>query len=152
MRPVSAQALVAIARADAWERLQDLMLARHYVPGVTDIEITTPNRTGVGASRKVFVKGRPPIDETVIAWEEGHGFTIRLHHGDKPPSPFSQAQFVYRLDDAPDGRTRVTTTLAYELPRGALGRLLDALLMRHISAHMVRTIARNMKQLYETSA
>jgi ribosome-associated toxin RatA of RatAB toxin-antitoxin module len=151
MRPVSAKAQVAVSRSEAWEKLQDLMLAKRYVPGVTDIEITTRNKAGLGASRKVFVKGRPPIDETVIAWEDGHGFTVRLHRGDQPASPFRQAQFVYRLDDAPGATTMVTTTLAYELPWGVLGQLLDAALMRHVAAQMVKAIVQGLKHVYESA-
>lgn len=152
MRAVPAEAIVNISRAAAWERLRDLTLARQYVPGVTDIEITTANRTGVDASRKVFVKGRPPVDETVVDWWEGHGFTVRLHKGDEPPSPFTEAQFVYRLEDAPGGRTRVTTTLRYAMPPGVLGRLFDALLMRHAAAYTVRAISRGLKRVYEEAA
>ncbi len=151
MRSVSAQALLAIPRPQAWQKLQDLMLAEAYVPGVTGIEITTPNRTGLGASRKVTVKGRPPIDETVVRWVEGHGFTVKLHHGEEPASPFRQAQFTYWLDDTPEGLTRVMTTLSYELPWGFAGRLFDAMLMRFISAKMVKTISRNLKQVYEAA-
>jgi hypothetical protein len=146
----AAEVELAMPRAQAWAKLRDLMLSQDYVPGVERIEITTRQREGVGASRRVFCKGRPPVDETVVLWDEGHGFTVRLHKGDEPPAPFKQAQFVYRLDDAPDGRTRVTTTLAYELPFGVLGRLLDALLMRRVSQAMVKAIASGLKQVYET--
>jgi hypothetical protein len=150
MARVSAEAQLAMPRAEAWARMRDLLLAQKYVPGVERIEITTPRREGVGASRKVFCKGRPPVDETVTLWEEGHGFTVRLHHGDKPPSPFRQAQFVYRLDDAPGGGTRASTTLIYDLPLGPVGKLLDALLLRRVSQATVEAIARGLKQVYET--
>ena len=150
MRHISAETNLVMPRSEAWAKLQDLLLAQHYVPGVTHIEITTPNRTGVGASRKVFCKRRAPIDETVIEWEDGHGFTVKLHNGDKPPVPFKEAQFVYRLHDVPGGQTRVTTTMIYGLPAGALGRLLDGLLMRRIVAHTVSSIARGLKQVYES--
>jgi hypothetical protein len=151
MRSVSAEALLSVPLFQAWEKLQDLTLAKAYVPGVTDIEITTPNRTGLGASRKVAVKGRPALDETVVQWEEGHGFTVELHQGDKPASPFRQARFTYWLNEAPEGLTRVTTTLSYDLPLGIVGRMFDALLMRFISANMVKTISRNLKKVYEAA-
>ena len=150
MGQVSAEAQLAMTRTDAWAKMQDLMLAKYYVPGVLRIEITTPQQQRVGASRRVFCKGRPPIDETVIAWEDGHGFTVKLHHGDKPPAPFRQAQFIYRLDDAPDGQTRATMSLVYELPYGALGVLMDAVLMRPLGRRTVNAIARGLKQVYET--
>jgi hypothetical protein len=152
MTIVSAEATLAMPRADAWAKLRDLKLAQRYVPGVTGIEITTPQDEGVGASRKIFCEGRPPLDETVVEWEDGHGFTVRLHQGDNPASPFKSGSFLYRLDDAPDGQTRIITTMIYELPFGVLGRLLDGLLMRRVTRRMVNTIARNLKQVYEADA
>ena len=139
-------------RSAAWTRLEDLTLAERYVPGVTRIEISTPQDRGIGASRKVFTEKRPPFDETVTEWIEGHGFTVKVHDGDKPSPPFREFHFRYRLDDAPDGRTRITTTMIYELPWGVLGRLLDILVMRRVTTGMVGTIVANMKQVYEADA
>jgi len=150
MNQISATAQLAMPRAEAWAKLRDLKLGQYYVPRVTRIEITTPQREGVGASRRAFCKGRPPVDETVVLWEEGRGFTVKLHNGDKPPAPFKQAQFTYWLDDAPGGQTRISTTIAYEMPFGIVGRLLDALLLRRLMRTTVNTIARGLKQFYET--
>lgn len=149
MAIVSAESILAMPRLHAWAKLTDLTLAKEYVPGVTDIQITTPECHGVGASRKVFCKGRPPLDETIVDWEEGHGFTVRLHQGDKPSPPFKSARFIYRLDDAPQGQTRVTTSMIYELPSGVRWRLLDALIMRRATKRTVQTISRNLKRVYE---
>lgn len=149
MTTVSAEILIDMPKSAAWSRLEDLRLAQRYVPGVTRIEITTPQDRGLGASRKVFTEKRPPLDETVTEWVEGHGFTVRVHDGDKPSPPFRQFHFRYWLDDAADGRTRITTTMIYELPGGIAGRVLDALVMRRAMARMAGRITRNMKQVYE---
>lgn len=152
MTTVSAEAVIDMPRSAAWARLADLRLAARYVPGVTRIEITTPQDRGLGASRKVFTEKRGSLDETVIEWVEGHGFTVKVHDGDRPSPPFRDFCFRYRLDDAAAGRTRITTTMLYELPWGILGRVLDAMVMRRTMARMAGTIARNMKQIYEEDA
>lgn len=152
MTEISAEAVLAMGRAEAWQRLRDFTQAQYYVPGVTGLEITTPEREGPGASRRVYCKGRKPVDETVVRWEEGRGFTVRLHHGDKPNAPFKHAEFTYWLDDAPDGHTRIRTTMSYEPSFGIFGRVLDRLLLRRAVSSTVQAIVRGLKQLYETGA
>lgn len=152
MTTASAEALIDLPRSAAWAKLADLTLAERYVPGVTRIEIVTPHDRGIGACRKVYTEKRPPFDETVAEWIEGHGFTVRVHDGDKPSPPFRDFRFRYRLDDAPGGKTRITTTMIYELPWGLLGRVLDAVVMRRIMGRMAQTIADNMKRVYEADA
>jgi hypothetical protein len=152
MNQISAETQLAMPRAEAWAKLRDLTLAQYYVPGVMRIEITTTQREGVGASRRAYCKGRPPVDETVILWEDGWGYTIKLHNGHKPPTPFKQAQFTYWLDDAPGGETRMRATMSYEPPFGILGRLMNALLLRHLLPATLNSIGRGLKQVYETGA
>jgi len=149
---VSSHADLAMPRAEAWGRLRNLTLASRYVPGVTGIEITTPQTEGVGASRKVYSKGKPLLDETVVDWQDGQGFTVRLHKGDEPPAPFRQAQFTYRLEDTPDGQCRMVTTMAYEVPPGLAWRMLDGLVMRHVVMSTVRKIARRLQGVYNAPA
>lgn len=152
MTTTSAEALIDLPRSAAWAKLEDLMLAERYVPGVTRIEIVTPHDRGIGACRKVYTEKRPPFDETVVEWIEGYGFTVRVHDGDKPSPPFRAFRFRYRLDDAPGGKTRFTATMIYELPWGVLGRVLDAVVMRRIVGRMAQTIAHNVKRVYESDA
>ena len=51
----------------AWERMRDLTLATDYVPGLTNTVITTEQKEGVGASRRVVSRQAGPMDETVAA-------------------------------------------------------------------------------------
>lgn len=150
MRCVSAQTPLAMSREQAWYKMQDFLLAKYYVPGVLDITITTEATGGVGASRRVFCKGRPPVDETVISWDEGEGFTVRLHKGQESPSPFAEATFTYRLRDAEDGACLAQVELCYRLPDSWWSGIMDGLLMRHVVAHTVRSIAKGLRQVYET--
>jgi hypothetical protein len=150
MGEVTFDMIIAMPRAEVWEKLRDLRSARHYVPGVTAIELNTSQREGVGASRKVFMGNRAPVDETAIVWEDQRGYTLKIHNGDKPPSPFQRATFQYALDDAPGEQTRVRGTFAYEMAPGLFGRMLEALVLRRALARSNAAVAANMKKFYET--
>ena len=150
MGEVSGEAVIAMSRVEVWARLRDLRMARHYVPGVTAIEFSTAQREGVGASRKVFMKGRAPVDETAIAWEDGCGFTVKIHDGDKAAAPFKWATFQYLIEDAPGGQTRFRGTFAYEMAYGLLGRMLDVLVVRPALRRTQAVLGPNMKKFYET--
>jgi hypothetical protein len=141
---------IALPRATIWEGLRDLTRAPFYVPGLTGVEITTAAREGVGASRRVFQKNGKPLDETVIEWDEGYGFKLRLHNGDKPLGPFAEAWFDYRLADAPDGGVLFRPALGYAMPWGPLGAMLDRLMINRFARGNTRKVAENFKRHYET--
>ena len=122
-----------LPRAKVWEGLRDLTRAPRYVPNLTGVEILTEQTEGVGASRRVFQKNGKPLDETVEEWEDGYGFKLRLHNGDKPPAPFPEAWFDYRIADAPDGGTFFRPALIYGVPAGIFGKLMNALPIRRFS-------------------
>jgi carbon monoxide dehydrogenase subunit G len=150
MSEVKFEAVIALPRSEVWERLRDLRTARHYVPGVSAIEMNTSQREGIGASRKVFMKGREPVDETAVVWEDGAGFTLKIHNGDKAPAPFKWATYRYLIEDAPNGQTRVRGTFAYEMAGGVFGRILEVLVIKRALERSNAAVAANMKAFYET--
>lgn len=150
MGQVSVGTVVAKPRAQVWAQLRDLRMARHYVAGVTSIDFNPGPREGVGASRKVFMQKRAPVDETVIAWEDGVGYTLNLHNGDQPPRPFRWARFEYRMEDAPDGQTLIRGIFSYRMAGGVFGRILEALAVRSALQRSQAALGVNMKKFYET--
>jgi len=148
-KEVSAMEIIDLPRTEAWEKLRDISRAHHYVPGIIDTEIVSDNAEGVGASRYVYRKPGNYIQETVEEWTEGEGFRIRLHKGDKPAAPFRSAWFRYRLDNETRDRTRLTTTMYFELPWGPLGKLLETLLVGLV-AKTVADVALSLKLYYES--
>lgn len=148
LHEVSARATINMSREQAWEKLQDLSLAHNYVPGLISCTITTEKKTGVGASR-VVVNKFMRMDETVVEWNEGNGFRIRLHKGDKPASPFAEAYFTYKLSDAGEGKTTLTTQMNYRLPWGGFGRVLNRVLFGGIVKGQIRDVGLSMKYFYE---
>ncbi len=148
---VSSRVVMNVPRAEAWQKLRDYSLAHHYVPGLVKTEITTEHREGVGASRKVYQSETRYIDETITDWEEGRGYTLRLHRGDNgAPFPFEEAAFRYHLDDAGNEMTALTTTLMFSMRFGAIGRLLKNRLLSPVFKSTIRDVAISQKDFYET--
>jgi hypothetical protein len=146
---VTAQAIIGLPREQAWEKLCDISLAHHYVPGLVRTDVVTERREGVGASRYVYRNAKSYIQETVTEWQEGEGFRIRLHKGDKPAAPFREAWFRYHLADAGDDRTLFTASMDFSLPWGALGRWLERRLAGLVQS-TIADVALSMKLYYET--
>lgn len=151
MTDVTFEFILDQPRAEVWARLEDLLTARHYVPGVKDIQYNTERHQGVGASRKVLMEKGSPIDETVAVWSEGYGYTLTLHLGDRgAPPPFRQAAFIYGLKDVTERETRVTGILRFEMRWGVLGWLLGRLLTP-VMRKRQQEIGARMQRYYETS-
>ena len=145
----TASIVIDLPRQRAWEKLRNISLAHHYVPGIVRTEVVSEQTEGVGASRYVYRSARAWIQETVEEWDEGEGFLIRLHKGDKPAPPFRAAWFRYAFSDEGTDQTRFTATLIYELPWGALGRWLERKLSGFVQGTL-RDITCSMKLYYET--
>jgi ligand-binding SRPBCC domain-containing protein len=149
MNEVAAELLVDIRPEDAWERLRDLGKAHLYVPGIIDTKITTEQTEGVGASRQVFSKPRPPMDETVVAWEEGKAIELKLHFGDNDAQgPFAQSFFRYSIE-AQGEKTLVRNSMRYTMRWGIVGQLLELLLKRAFQ-NAVSDVVLAQKLYYET--
>ncbi|HQR04823.1 MAG: SRPBCC family protein [Proteobacteria bacterium] len=148
---IEAETVINIPVAQAWEKLRDLSVPQYYVSGLLKTTFNTAQKEGVGASRKVHMKNGMLLDETVIEWDEGRGFTIRLHKGDKPMMPlFREARFHYRLEDAGNGQTRFRPAMAFAMGGGFLGDLFFNLLVKKAMTGNLGQVATAMKHYYET--
>lgn len=150
MQTVSAEFEVELSMADAWERLRDLSRPDMYVQGLTAVELTTEQRQGVGASRRVTQGKSFKLDETVTEWQEGKGFTLRLHRGEKAAIPLLPAHFFdYGLREA-EGRVYLHNQMRYQVGLGFLGALLDKLVLRRVLRSQLRDVTLAQKIYYET--
>jgi hypothetical protein len=150
MITVSAEFEVDLDREQVWARLSDLSHPDRYVQGLTAVEFTTDAKRGVGASRRVRQGKSLLLDETVVEWREGEGFSLRLHRGDKGPiPPLRQHYFDYSLAER-DGRVFLVNRMRYEVGLGWLGRLLDVLVLRRVMAGQLRDVTLAQKLYYES--
>jgi len=149
---VSGSAHVDLPRAECWEKLRDLERAKFYVPGVSEVVITTDAKEGVGASRVVTSSQAGLMRETVVAWEEQRGISLRLHRGDEGPLfPIPEATAHYALSDDGEG-TLVTNTMDYSVGAGLLGRVLNWLLLRRTLEQSMSDVALAVAEHWETDA
>ena len=147
---VSAEVFIELPCAEVWARLRDLTRPHFYVPGLLRTRMDTPVLEGVGASRTVFPRRLPPLQETVTEWTEGRGMVLRLHRGEKAMSPFAAIEFVYDIEPAGAARTRFRPAMRYDTGTGLVGALLDNALLRHVLSSNLRDIATNLKGFFET--
>lgn len=134
----------------AWSRMSDFSVAHLYVPGLTETEIVTRERSGVGASRRVYQEGGDYLEETITHWTPGEGFVLRLHRGDKPMSPFKSAQFRYHMQGQGPASTRVTLAIVLLMPLGSVGEFLGDWLARPALEDELTGVAAGLKHYYET--
>ncbi len=146
---VSAHIIIDLPLGEAWAKLRDISLAHHYVPGIVKTVVVSEQTEGVGASRYVYRNGHSYIQETVEEWQDGKGFMIRLHKGDKPAAPFRQASFRYTLAQHGATQTEFTASLTYDMPWGRLGAWLGAKMAKVVQA-TIADVALSMKLYYET--
>lgn len=145
----TAEVVIDLPPAEAWQKLSDISLAHNYVPGIVRTTIVSDAKQGIGASRYVYRSEKSYIQETVEEWQEGQGFLIRLHRGEKPAPPFREAWFRYALSKQGPGQTLLTVQLIYEMPWGRFGRWLGARMAGFVQS-TIADVALSMKLYYET--
>ena len=90
------------------------------------------------------------LDETVTEWNEGRGFTIRLHKGEKKPAPFNEGSFTYRIDKVDEKRSKLTCTMTYEMGMGVFGSVLHGLFIGNLIRNNIRDVTLSMAHFYQS--
>ena len=147
-KTVSHEVYIELPPEQVWNTMRDLTLAKYYVPNVVDTWLVTEQREGVGASRKVRMKNGDVMDETVVEWNEGRGFVVRLHKEGEPALPlFTDCRFRYEI--VPDGnRTLFRPAMHYQMKPGLFSGILGSIVGIPVKM-MVRKVGTAMKQFYE---
>jgi len=144
---------IHLPQPEVWEKLQNLRLAHHYVPGVKSVEMLTPQETGVGASRRIFQDSGDTLDETVVEWAEGRGFEIRLHRGPEgAPAPFERARFRYWIEKVDAEETHLSLTIRYQPSGGRFGEWVDAMVLNSEMSKRMGELGVRMRDYYEEDA
>ena len=142
--------VVEVAVEGAWEKLHDFSVAHKYVPGLSRTEIMSSRRSGIGAHRRVYDEDGGFLEETILEWQEGQGFVIKLHDGDEPMTPFDRAEFSYHLAAAGKEQTLITLKMTIERPLGAVGEKLGEWFILPVIQDNLVQVAAGMKYYYET--
>jgi len=149
MKEVSSSIQINLPKDTVWTKMRDLGQPHNYVPGVVKTEFKTEAREGEGASRTVHANGgKMLLDETVIDWQEGDGFTLRLHRGSQRAMPiFDEMHFRYAIEDC--GEYTLFKPAMIVRPRGIFGRLMF-LLAKGKMRQSVADVGLALKEYYES--
>jgi ribosome-associated toxin RatA of RatAB toxin-antitoxin module len=110
--PVSPQRLFEIFEdADSWTK---------WVPGIQNVEWTSPQPYGVGTTRTVFFTGGMEVYEDFTAWNPGEEMAFQFTGTSQ--EVWSQFGEHYAVEDLGNGSCRLTWTVAYE-PAGTFKKI-----------------------------
>jgi len=153
-REAAFQTIINMPVQKAWEILQNLTVPDKYVPGVYKCVMHTQKTKGVGTSRHVWKKmyGFFPVelDETVVEWNEGSGFKLRLHNGEKDRAPLPKSYFVYKIEPAGSDKTLFTGSMGYTFWGGPIGALIDIPFVFPGVKMEIHNVVAAVKHFYET--
>lgn len=97
-----------------WAVLADHIRWPEWFPNISRVEILG-EAEGVGARRRVVLKGGAAVDEEFIAWDEPKLFAFTGTAA--KPGIFRALVEHCALEALPDGGTRATWTMCLELPK-----------------------------------
>jgi bifunctional pyridoxal-dependent enzyme with beta-cystathionase and maltose regulon repressor activities len=147
---VEASVVIDLPADQAWKILSDFSIAQHYVPNLSGTEIMSSQRFGMGAHRRAYDMDGGYVEETVIAWQEGRGFVLRLHKGEDPMAPFERVEFTYRLTAIDTRQSLMTVSMLTEMPLGVVGAKLGEWFILPVIQDALVLTAAGMKHYYET--
>jgi len=109
-----------------WSVLATLDALAKYDPGVSKSEIVSPVKEGPGAARRCDLKPGGWFKERVADWRPNQALSFELYECTLPVRRLRHSYTLVRDGDA----TVVRQRMEYELKFGALGKLLDAVVVR----------------------
>lgn len=135
-------------RQIVWAALADFGDVAAWAPYMRISHLVGKKETGVGTRRAMQHELGFRFEERVTSWEEGEGFGFDVL---KAPWPMMNVSENWRLA-AVGQSVGVTTTVRYGMKLGALGALLDFLLVRFIVKREMRSGVRGLKEYVERRA
>ena len=135
----------AVPPERVWRVLGTLDALERYDPGVARSQITSTERTGIGATRQCDLKPGGWFRERVTVWEPERSLGFELF---ACTLPVKRLRHDYVLTPVAGG-TRVQQRMEYQLKFGPLGRLLDAAIVRRRWRAGIALFLRGLQQLIE---
>ena len=123
------QITIDIPKQRVWEIVADLGSIYRFHPGVRKSYYTTDVTEGIGAARICELQPAGKILETVKYWKIESGFLLQIDPIEKAP-PVKNFTGNFQLRKLDERRTEVALTINYDMKLGAIGRLLNKLIIR----------------------
>ena len=130
-----------------WATLTDLELLDKYDPTVKKSTLLSPEKTGIGAKRKVhMLDGKNWFDEKVTVFKPNEALTYQLTDCSFPIKGLQHSYSFEKIGT----QTKVKQVMQYTVKFGFLGKLLDSLMVRKQSDAGIKKFFGGLKSYVET--
>lgn len=112
-----------------WQVISDLKSVEKFHPGVKKSYLTNTLEKGLGAARICELYPSGKIIETVTEWKEGDGYLLKIEPIEKAP-PVKNFKGRFDLTKIDNEKTQVSVSISYDVKLGAIGILLNKLVIQ----------------------
>ncbi len=120
---------ISASKSSIWSILSDFDAVQKYHPGISRSYYNTDQTMGKGAERVCVLIPSGKILESVKQWEEGSGYILQVEPLEKAP-PVKDFLADFQLHDLSTNTTKVSITIKYDMKLGAIGTLLNKLVIQ----------------------
>ncbi|PCJ82565.1 MAG: hypothetical protein COA49_00425 [Bacteroidetes bacterium] len=149
MTTFTKQIIIDASKQKVWQIVSDLGGIYRYNPGVSKSYYTTDITDGIDAARICELQPTGKIMETVTHWNEGEGFSLRVDPIEKAP-PVKNFSGKFQLKEITGIRTQITVTINYDMKLGAIGLLLNNLIIQAKMEEGIKDLLEGLKVFSET--
>ena len=125
---IAASEVINAPQEVVWNALKVIGDIEKFHPLVKKSRATTEKLSGLGAKRHCTLLPMGQMEEEVVGWVDGQSFEMEVTGGKfLPPYHFMQGKVELK---AIEQKTEVTFKFTYVLKFGAMGRLMDSIMIR----------------------
>lgn len=131
-----------------WTILTDLELLEQYDPTVKKSILVSPEKTGIGAKRKVLMlDGKNWFDEKITVFKPNQALTYQLTDCSFPIAGLKHSYNFEKVGN----QTKVKQVMEYTVKFGLLGKLLDNWMIRKQSDTGIKKFFAGLKSYAENN-
>ncbi|MBL4668971.1 MAG: SRPBCC family protein [Flavobacteriales bacterium] len=138
------QITINSSQQKVWNIISDLGAIQKFHPGVSKSYYTTDKTRGFGAARICELQPSGKILETVKQWNEGTGFLLQIDPIEKAP-PVKSFNGLFELMKINENQTEASLTVDYEMKLGAIGILLNKLIIQSKMEENIEALLEGLK-------
>lgn len=129
-----------------WSVLNNIEAVENYNPQVAKATCISTFDQGLNASRQCVMKDSSKVKERVIEIEENKSITMELYESSWPVQNMKWRTAI----EAKDGGTLVTQKLEYKVKFGAIGAILNTLMMKNKMDASIKDVFLGLKKYTES--
>lgn len=138
MAQIQVRSLIQASADRAWDALADFGNIHLFNPHLSGSHLVEGGGScGVGTRRQCDLKRGGALHERVVEWRPGESYMVEVS---APSMPVANMRTTMAVRSVAEGVCEVSMDCRYQPKYGILGRLLDALLLRHVMRSMLRGV------------